>query len=164
MSFYHNWGDGIIEPVKKQAKTFEPWLVRRVIDSLKAGLGGLFKAADQVGSSYILGKGMDLDIVVCLHSDAPLMQAEGLLTALGYEPTSDGSGDSEDDNFRCFRHAEVNVMLTADEDWYWNFVKSAEVCKALGLTSKWQRVAVHRVLMDDEDADKAVSYAKERYP
>jgi hypothetical protein len=51
-------------------------------------------------------------------------------------------------------------MLTADEDWFWNFVKSAAVCKALKLTEKWQRIAVHRVLMDDEDADLAVRTAQ----
>jgi hypothetical protein len=157
VSFYHCWD---VEPTPKAAKTWSGEQVAVAINGVLSTLRDAGKFAEQVGSSYILGEGMDLDIVALIHRDVGISRAEELLSSADYGVSSDGSGAVEDDKFRCFRKGDVNVMLTADEDWFWNFVKSAEVCKALKLTEKWQRIAVHRVLMDDEDADLAVRTAQ----
>lgn len=159
MSFYNNWDSPTLV---SKVRTFDAAEVESAIQQIKFVIGWRFNRAVQVGSNYILGKGVDLDIVV--HAIYPLAHAEGLLKAASYTISENGSGDAEDDNFRCFRKGDVNVMLTADEEWYGQFVKSAEVCRAmhllgLGIDMKAARIAVHRVLMDDEDAKIAVANA-----
>lgn len=141
------------------ASVFSQPYVASAIARLEDALGSSFVAAAHVGSSYILGYGADLDIVVQVQCQ--MDHAHACLSLKDYVRSQTGSGDPDDDLFQCFRFGDVNVMLTTDEEWYDLFVKSAEVCKALRLTEKWQRIAVHRVLMDDEDADVAVRRAKE---
>lgn len=133
---------------------------------IMAALGRLYLRSAQVGSSYIVGHGKDLDIVVLVcgtEDEVPVhYQAGRRLVKAGYQSSSDGSGEGEDD-FNCYRKGSVNVMLTARSHWFQNFLMASEVCKALRLTEKWQRVAVHRVIMDDEDAETATAFAKGRF-
>jgi hypothetical protein len=112
----------------------------------------------QVGSSYIVGAGMDLDIVVLVGDKAPCIPD---LTGNGYTYTSESEYD--DDGFHCFRKGDVNVMLTDSVAWFEQFCTAAEVCRLLRLTSKADRVAVHLVIMNDSNAEDAREYAEERY-
>jgi hypothetical protein len=144
-------------------KTFIASDVSAAVAAIQAALGDLFKRAEQVGSSYInsSGQGEDLDIVVLCADPGATLPLKMRMEEAGYRATGGESG--EDDEFTTLRKGDVNVMLTVDEDWWWNFVKSAEVCKALHLRYKWERVAVHRVLMNDEDAETAREVAQDKY-
>lgn len=126
---------------------------------LVKALGPCYKTSDLVGSTYILGEGQDMDFAVLVSCIADGMEA---LDLAGYKYTGGCSG--EEDDFFTLRKGDVNVILTADEDFFDNFMSASEICKALQLTSKWQRVAVHRIIMNDEDAETAVSVAKALYP
>lgn len=124
-------------------------------------LGEKFISAEHVGSSYVLGSGMDLDMVVHVRDMASSMN---VLDLAGYACNSKDYADSTD-NFKCFRNGLVNVMLVTDQKWYDNFLLSSEVCKAMNLCGlaidmKAARIAVHRVIMDGEDAETAVNTAK----
>lgn len=159
MSFYNFPEDSLTPLPRPMDLVFTPQQVAEAIADIESALGGYFIEAQQVGSSYILGKGQDLDIVVRVSS---MLHAADKFRAADYIYTGADSG--EEDDFYTLRKGDVNVMYTSHEDFIDNFVKAAEVCKALGLTTKWQRVAVHRVLMNDEDADVAVKAAKDAYP
>jgi hypothetical protein len=136
--------------------TFTNVDIAHVTSSLQAALGQEYLASEQVGSSYVLGAGMDLDMVVHVED---IDTAAMCLDEVGYTCNSkDYEGST--DNFKCLRSGLVNVTLVSSERWFHNFVLSSEVCKALRLSEKWQRVAVHRVIMDEEDAETAVAVAK----
>lgn len=164
MSFYHDLTTPATLTPKK--RTFTSEQVTDAIAKVRAVIGWTCKGTKQVGSSYILGEGLDLDIVVHVSS---LPLARGLLQDAGYNYSSEEYPDIDEETFNCFRKGYVNVMLTEDSDWYWNFIRSADICRAmhllgLGIDKKAARIAVHRVLMDEESPEEAVKYAKEVAP
>jgi GrpB-like predicted nucleotidyltransferase (UPF0157 family) len=119
-------------------KTFIASDVSAAVAAIQAALGDLFKRAEQVGSSYInsSGQGEDLDIVVLCADPGATLPLKMRMEEAGYRATGGESG--EDDEFTT-------------------------VCKALHLRYKWERVAVHRVLMNDEDAETAREVAQDKY-
>ncbi len=124
--------------------------------ALRSALGAEYINSSHVGSSYTVGRGMDLDIVVHVKDTDEACCA---LDDAGYECNSKDYEDSTD-TFKCLRNGLVNVMLVSDAEWYDKFVLAAEVCKTLQLQEKWERIAVHRVIMDGEDAHTAKSTAQ----
>lgn len=100
-----------------------------------------------VGSSYILGKGADIDVLVLV----PAVDTYGAaLVAEGW--LRDGTTDYPSE-WASFRKGEVNAILTADAGWYDRFALAAEVCKALKLADKADRITVHAVIRDGKTAE-----------
>ena len=74
-------------------------------------------------------------LVRCLH------HADDVLQGLGWEPDlSYAYGKSLD--FRSYRKGEVNLIVTADEDFYELSDTATRVCQKLNLHSKEDRVMV----------------------
>lgn len=148
-------------PIRRPAgKVFTETQVDDAASDISAALNEMFVRCDHVGSSYIVGEGADLDLVV-LVTPGYLDEACIKLRDAGYAFTGAEDCSGAEDEFRTFRKGDVNVMLSDEDKWYDAFLTAAEVCKALQLREKWQRIAVHRVIMDNEDAETAVRAAKE---
>jgi hypothetical protein len=146
-------------PVKKEPIEFTHSEVKIALSHVEIAVGTSFVESAHVGSSYISGKGMDLDLVVQVKD---LDHAAEMLESSGYKPSS-GDNDYASE-FCCFRSGKVNVMITEYNDLLEKFKAAAEVCKALQLLdigNKLIRIAVHRVLMDHESAEAAVQTARE---
>jgi hypothetical protein len=94
-----------VEPTPKAAKTWSGEQVAVAINGVLSTLRDAGKFAEQVGSSYILGEGMDLDIVALIHRDVGISRAEELLSSADYGVSSDGSGAVEDEKFRASARA-----------------------------------------------------------
>lgn len=104
-----------------------------------------------VGSTYILGKGKDIDylfLVPDLYDTQERLKGRNWADGLSLE--YDGLG-----NFFSARRGEINLLFVEDSDFYDKWLTSAEVCKALKLESRTDRVIVHRIIMDDMTAEKA---------
>jgi hypothetical protein len=111
-----------------------------------------------VGSAYTVGEGNDIDVLLLVEREDGDDQAiEDVMRALdeaGFSYTGDPSGD--EDEFRTLRRGDINVIVTDEVDFFVRFMRAAEVCKFLGLRQKWERIGVHRILMNDEDAGEQV--------
>lgn len=112
-----------------------------------------------VGSSYALGEGNDIDIVIYT---AMRETTEFTMRSTGWVVTQDGFEGSGGDagEFTAFRKDEFNAMVTNDLKFFESFVVAAEATKALKLTNRIDRVILHRVLMHQESAEEAQDYAK----
>jgi hypothetical protein len=109
-----------------------------------------------VGSTYINSmQGNDIDIVARV-SDS--QEAWCNLKDDDWRDTGGGSG--HEDDFNTYRKGDVNLMITESEEFITGFELAAEVCKALRLSEKWQRIAVHRVIMNEETAEVARERSK----
>lgn len=120
-------------------------------DSLKLGmtlmdLGATETAA--VGSTYILGQGADIDILVLVPNRfqfANRMEKDGWVL--------EGAAHYPDNDFTSVRQGKYNVLITSDASWFARFKTAAEVCKALRLEDKEQRILVHSIVRDGMSAE-----------
>lgn len=114
---------------------------------------------EHVGSSFINGEGVDLDLVAKVKD---LHYSQDLLEAAGYKLSTSGSGSG--DEFCCFRKGDVNVMITESQSWYDEFVKAAWACRVVTLQGfqldKDGRIAIHRIIMDSESPEVAIKNAR----
>lgn len=60
-----------------------------------------------------------------------------------------GSGD-QDDEFESWTNGDINLILTADEDFYNRFVAATTVCARLNLLDKDDRKAMFRAVLYSE--------------
>ena len=111
-----------------------------------------------VGSTYIVGEGKDVDFLFYVPD---LNEAAAFLHRKGCEAESEKYDDIN--QFMSFRtrHSdigEVNILVTADPDFFYGFKQAAEVCKYLhgaGVThmqSRAHRVKVHAIVRDGASA------------
>lgn len=95
----------------------------------------------------------DLDLLILVNSEVEDIEiVSRLLRREGWE-TSLGSNNQE--RFLSFKKTmpgfmdiPVNLILTNNEDFYNRFEVAANVCKALNLTNKNQRILVHDIFME----------------
>lgn len=109
-----------------------------------------------VGSTYSLGHGNDLDILVLGDMYALSNTLEGMgwtreTLFIHYDNT----------DFISLRKDNVNLLLTDDQEFFERFKLAAEVCKVLNLADRRARILVHRVVRDglsSEEAHLATGY------
>lgn len=120
----------------------------RLVDCLVPFVPGSL-AVSPVGSAYVLGEGNDADyvaLVTYLDRTVEYLVARGWIL---------GSSDTyPTDTFKSLRCGDYNVMVTADLATYEGYVLASEVCKVLQLKEKSDRIRVHRVIMDGENAEQ----------
>ena len=63
--------------------------------------------------------------------------------------TLGGSGD-QDDEFESWTIGDINLILTADEDFYNRFVAATTVCARLNVLNKEDRKAIFRAVLYSE--------------
>lgn len=63
--------------------------------------------------------------------------------------------DDQDFTWGAIRKGNLNFILTVDPEWYKRYKLASEVCVALKLQDKADRIVVHRVVRDGYDAAAA---------
>lgn len=106
-------------------------------------------AVRMVGSQYVLGYGSDVDFVALVASVEDTVQ---VMVDNGWALGS--SDEYPTDTFKSLRCGDVNVMVTSSVKFYSEYVLASEVCKVLQLKNKVDRIRVHRVIMDGENAEQ----------
>jgi hypothetical protein len=98
-----------------------------------------------VGSQVICspppGEDSDTDIL-CLSFAPSSFKSKALLDGWKLDP---GYGLGED--FPSFKKGKLNIILTGETEFFDSFVKAKEVCKALNLMKKEDRIKVHHIIM-----------------
>lgn len=139
------WADLIHYP-GKEAQVAE---VRVTLRKLEA-LGVPVMTAALTGSCFLTsGEYHDLDVVVkvpCLRIAAEAAAAAVMVCCGDGEYTTDLS------SWSAWRDGCVNVLFEADVARYHGWVDSSRVVRALNLTDREQRVAVHRIILDGQTA------------
>jgi hypothetical protein len=69
--------------------------------------------------------------------------------------TCGGEYDDQDDKWGAIRKDNVNLIVTVDPAWYERAKLANEVCYALRLQDKGDRVVVYRVVRDGYDQQQA---------
>lgn len=105
-----------------------------------------------VGSTYILGAGKDIDVLVLCENKHDTLNVSGVVNS-GWALETDEKYEGSE--FFSIRKGDVNLLLTDDEEFFDGFAMAAEVCKYLKLADRAQRVAVHRIIRDGFDAEDA---------
>lgn len=113
--------------------------------------GGEFMG--MVGSTYMFGVGADIDFVVYAQPGARI--PEGYVPCVGDDDSYDGARP-----FAAYRKGQYNLLLCYERDYAERWLTAAEVCKLLQLEDKGQRIAVHRVIMDNHSATEAQEYVR----
>lgn len=106
-----------------------------------------YTKAALVGTTFILGKGNDIDII-CLVSDLE----EGVTQLDESWVLSDDEHYDDLGRFCSLRQGEYNLLLVADSLYFDNWIKAAEVCKYLEIADRTKRVDVHCLIMDGRAA------------
>ena len=112
------------------------------------------KRIELVGSTYIYGGGNDIDILVLLDRAIPLCPDVDALRLPGWE--YGGSTPKSGDKWCSWKQGIINILVTADQTYFNDWVTAAEVCKYLFLKrgivlDKPERIAVHEIIMVDKD-------------
>lgn len=69
----------------------------------------------------------------------------------GFEHCSDYDIDG---SWRAMRRGDLNLMVTSDAAWFERYLTAMEVCKALRLTKKDDRILVCMIVRDGRTADQ----------
>jgi len=119
------------------------------LDETEGFLEGNKIVFQQTGSAYICNPPVtDTDIDYICICDGELSQAIDLLTGAGYSVTDyDDEDYPEDSVFITFRKDKINLIVTADEDFYNKFVAATEVAKHLNLLKKSDRVMLFQAVL-----------------
>lgn len=103
------------------------------------------------GSTYIIGKGNDLDVLVYPAGNADLYETR--LVEAGYALCS--SEEYPDDKFTAWRKGDINVIMVYDKAYYDSWRRAGILCRLinmgmldLDMSNKEARVALHRFVMD----------------
>lgn len=118
--------------------------------------GFTVRYAEHVGSRYITGGyGNDFDVLILIEK--PEFQNGIGMHVFGDESWKyDGSHPCiephcGDDRWGSWKKAVdgefVNIIITEDEGWYWNFIKSAEVCRFIHLMSYAKEAGINDEVM-----------------
>lgn len=121
--------------------------------TIKANALRGFLSCALVGSAYTLGpeQAKDIDLLVLIEG-----------SVYGNRMLGEPGGSAEQDAKECkenaelwtsYRDGDVNYLVTNDASFYHRSLAAAEVCKALRLENKGQRVAVYRMVRDGLKAD-----------
>jgi len=107
-----------------------------------------FRKVRRVGSQNIVGvTPNDSDfLVLCSRRESTLKRLEklGYLVESGRE-SSYGAVFLKD--FVSLRKNKINIILTSDKKFFLNFLMANKVCVDLQLTSREDRVKVHKTLL-----------------
>jgi hypothetical protein len=66
----------------------------------------------------------------------------------GWDNGGSNALDADGDQWGSIRRGDVNLILTTDGGWYARSVQASEVCVALQLTEKFDRIVAYRVVRD----------------
>jgi hypothetical protein len=109
-------------------------------------------AFDIVGSARYSDDAKDVDILVL--ADYPDFCGARWMFGNTWTLCA-GKYDDQTDKWGTLRKGNANLIVTVDRGWYDRMKVASEVCAALKLMDKGDRIVVHRVVRDGYDADGA---------
>lgn len=117
--------------------------------------------SELIGSaSYMPEKANDVDFAVLLDHDCMAYAAE-LMTIPNGQWIACGDYDSDKGLWCAIRRGYLNLMLTHDVGFYERYLTATEVCKALRLEHKEDRIAVCQIVRDGRKWNQTVTKAME---
>lgn len=117
-----------------------------------------------IGSSRYWEQYADVDLLVLIEGEVTSWRrSDGDVLCSGeYAFLPEASGGHM--QWKALRNGDVNLIVTNDLLFYARYLNADEVCRALELPHKYQRVIVHRVLRDgmtwQEAQDEADLYMR----
>lgn len=134
--------------------TRKPWAD---VDEMLAALlmCDVIRSYQMVGSTYTLGHGRDIDFAVLI----PGTDIDTRPMWIDAEWQREGSDAYEGNVFASYRKDDINLIVMTDETVYRKYLAAMEVCKALKLQTRRERVIVCRIVRDGMDAEQAESIA-----
>lgn len=132
--------------------------VQQQIDAGRALIASLPNVIDSalIGSAMYLPNPADIDFLVLIEDNA--MNRAKDMEGDGWGKC--GEYDSEEGVWCAIRRKEVNLILTHDPGRFARFKTSMEVCKALHLEHKEDRIAVCQIVRDGKTADDVMTHAQ----
>lgn len=118
-------------------------------NDLMPSIGGIRRSL--VGSSYILGSGKDVDMLILVRD---MSEAGRYLHAAEWVAESE-KYDLSKNKFMSYRNYEDNCLITSDDEFFWLFCTAAEVCRYLAekgveqVKDRAVRVAIHAIIRDE---------------
>ena len=112
-------------------------------------------AASHVGSSRYREDYNDLDIAVLLHEGIDVQAWADNYKAQGYTSCSHYADGGTDDEWTALRSSDLNLIAMTSVARYHKTLLADEVCKALDLKAKVDRIKVYHVVRDGASAEEA---------
>lgn len=111
-----------------------------------------------IGSaSYIPEQAKDVDFAVLLDDGLNAMEFTSRMNATDKWELC-GEYDLDKGTWAAVRKGKLNLMITHDRVFYERFLAATEVCKALHLTDKEDRIAVCKIVRDGMTAGEAKAW------
>jgi hypothetical protein len=123
--------------------------------TLIATLAGVEEFA-LIGSAMYLPDANDVDFAVLITPELNAVDFASQMHQDGWGNC--GEYDGVGGIWAAIRRNKLNLMVTHDAAFYKGYVTAMEVCKALGLRNKHERVAVCQIVRDGKTAEEAWSY------
>lgn len=111
-----------------------------------------------VGSATYLPYPNDIDFAVLLTEGANAIDYVGALSRDKFEWELCGDYDGVDGKWHAVRKGNLNLIITHDPKFFTGFKIAMEVCKALRLVHKMDRIAVCQIVRDGRMASEVVTH------
>lgn len=95
----------------------------------------------------------DVDFVVLVQNENYLERVTNLIMNHGFQPCGE-QYECATGTWGAVRRGNINLIVTHDKAFYDGYKLAMEVCKALRLTNKRDRIAACKVVRDRLPADK----------
>lgn len=115
-------------------------------------------ASRMIGSATYLPDPSDVDYLVHVDTSWATEYVGAHLAAF----MNCGEYDTADGAWAAVRKGDLNIIVTTDAQFYNLFGRATEVCKALQLVHKDQRVAVCQIVRDGKTAEQVNVYSQHR--
>lgn len=130
--------------------TFDPRVEIAVAEAFIRTLPLVIEAAP-IGSATYMPDPEDIDFALLVNFDA--IEYVAALADAGWLPCSDY--DTQTGQWAAVRRGPINLMVTHDRAFFDGYKRATEVCKALNLTHKADRIAVCRIVRDGMTAEES---------
>lgn len=106
---------------------------------------------EHIGSSTYHSDANDVDIMVMVPDKQAYME---LCHALGFSYAP--NANEYPGEWESMKKGDLNLLITADSDYYYASRTASDVCRALKLKTRKERVIVHRVIVDKMRHQEAI--------
>lgn len=112
-----------------------------------------------IGSASYLPNAVDVDFAVLINPSLNVVDYTDAMLQNGWRNC--GEYDSVDGIWTAVRRNNLNLMVMHDPKYFTDFKTAMEVCKALHLIHKQDRIAVCQIVRDGKKADEVMTCAKQ---
>ena len=111
-----------------------------------------------IGSAMYLPHANDVDFLVLIAPSLNAVDYSAQMCGEGWGNC--GEYDGVSGIWAAVRRENLNLMITHDPKFFTDYKTAMEVCKALYLTHKEDRIAVCQIVRDGKKADEVITHAK----